>query len=75
MGSKSERMVTRYAYPETVEITDWGSQTQLCLRFGAVPQLQDGALRLEDSGMRPCASLRGRVVDLERLNVVLRETF
>jgi len=75
MGSKNEGLVTRCAYPETVEITDWGSQTQLCLWFGGVPQLQDGALRLEDSGVRPCASLRDRAIDLERLNVALRETF
>lgn len=75
MGSKNKRAVTRYAYPETVKIADWGSQTQLCFRFGGMPQSQDGALRLENSGMRPCASLRDRVVDLERLNVVRRETF
>jgi hypothetical protein len=75
MGSEYERAVSGLAYPESVEIADRGSQAQLCLRFGAAPQLQDGALRLENSGVRPCASLRARVVDLVCLNVALRVSF
>jgi hypothetical protein len=39
MGSKYERTVTRVAYPETVIITDWRAETQICLGIGRVPQL------------------------------------